>query len=67
MATQRHSRSPAVLTGNRWEAAVSGNRTTTNLSDRKLGKGAFTLLNIEDVRELKELIENLESIMEGSR
>ena len=60
---QRHPRAPFVMTGNRWEGRVSGDRTMVDIKDLKRAKGALILLNLEDVLELKELVDELASTM----
>ncbi len=62
----REPRKRTVLTGNRWEAQVSGDRTLTDLIDRKSGKRTG-LLTLEDVRELQELLLHLGATMEERR
>lgn len=50
----------AVLTGNRFEAAVSASRTRVDLKDRRDGK-TIVLLDRGDVEEMRDLaIELLE-------
>lgn len=49
-----HKEGGTNIQGNRFEADVSRNRSRADIKDKKSGR-VFTLLNPEDVLELKDL------------